>query len=144
MQTLLWQVFRHRVFIPRLLKEPTLGSHLSKEFASTGLKLLQNVLAQIQLPILLCQWPPLPMIMKAEIQVSTPCMLPLLHLTICQCSRPPEWPAKTNLPIHSSGKLKLMNQSCLIQDVITESFTFLHTSIVLVHAFPDPTLTSTS
>ena len=40
MQTLLRQEFRHRVFIPRLLKEPTLGSHLSKEFASTGLKLL--------------------------------------------------------------------------------------------------------
>ena len=40
MQTPLRQVFRHRVFIPRLLKEPTSGSHMSKEFTSTGLKLL--------------------------------------------------------------------------------------------------------
>ena len=36
-----------------------------------------------------------------------------------------------------------MDQSRLIRDVITESFTFLRASIVLVHAFPDPTLTGT-
>jgi|ERR1700761_3893795 len=56
---------------------------------------------------------------------------------------PPEWPAKMNLHINSSGKLKLMDQSHLIQDVITESFTFLCASIILVHVFPDPTLTGT-
>jgi hypothetical protein len=36
-----------------------------------------------------------------------------------------------------------MDQSRLIRDVITESFTFLHASIILEHAFPDPVLTGT-
>jgi hypothetical protein len=38
MQTPLCQVFRCRVLIPRLIKEPTSDSHVSEEFVSTGLK----------------------------------------------------------------------------------------------------------
>jgi hypothetical protein len=36
-----------------------------------------------------------------------------------------------------------MDQSRLIRDVITESFTFLCASIILEHTFPDPVLTGT-
>ncbi|KAN0134252.1 hypothetical protein V8E53_008024 [Lactarius tabidus] len=56
---------------------------------------------------------------------------------------PPEWPAETNLRTNRSGKLKLMDQSRLIRDIIMESFTFLRASIILEHAFPDPVLTGT-
>jgi hypothetical protein len=53
------------------------------------------------------------------------------------------WPAETDLSVPSSGRMKLREQSQVIQDAITASFPFLHASIVVVHAFPDALLTMT-
>ncbi|KAN0137667.1 hypothetical protein V8E53_004492 [Lactarius tabidus] len=52
-----------------------------------------------------------------------------------------EWPAETNLQICGS-KIKLMDQSRIIRDMITRSFPFLRASIVLENSFPDPLLTA--
>ena len=53
-----------------------------------------------------------------------------------------EWPAETDLVLNE-GKMRLKDQSAVVQDTVTASFPYLHAFIVLDHAFPDGVITAT-
>ncbi|KAH8994679.1 hypothetical protein EDB86DRAFT_3078043 [Lactarius hatsudake] len=50
------------------------------------------------------------------------------------------WPIETDMFLPSSGKVRLMHQTPIVRATITNAFDFLHASIVLEQAFPDPLL----
>ena len=53
------------------------------------------------------------------------------------------WPVDTDLHFSSGlGKVKLTDQTPIVQATITDAFDFLHASIIFEHAFPDALLTS--
>ncbi|KAF8266161.1 hypothetical protein EI94DRAFT_1803486 [Lactarius quietus] len=56
---------------------------------------------------------------------------------------PVKWPAETNLVIPDSNRIKLKDQSEVIQETVMDSLAFLHASIMLEHAFPDGLQTMT-
>ncbi|KAF8262615.1 hypothetical protein EI94DRAFT_1704624 [Lactarius quietus] len=49
---------------------------------------------------------------------------------------PVKWPAETNLVIPDSNRIKLKDQSEVIQETVTDSLAFLRASIMLEHVFP--------
>ena len=53
-----------------------------------------------------------------------------------------EWPAEMDLVLNE-GKMRLKDQSTVVQDTVTASFPYLHAFIVLDHAFPDGVITAT-
>ncbi|KAH9069504.1 hypothetical protein EDB83DRAFT_2518271 [Lactarius deliciosus] len=50
------------------------------------------------------------------------------------------WPVETDMYLRSSGKVKLMDQTPIVRATSTNAFDFLHASIILEQAFPDPLL----
>ena len=53
-----------------------------------------------------------------------------------------EWPAETDLVLNE-GKMRLKDQSAVVQDTVMASFPYLHVFIVLDHAFPDGVIMAT-
>ncbi|KAI9447601.1 hypothetical protein H4582DRAFT_2068214 [Lactarius indigo] len=51
-----------------------------------------------------------------------------------------QWPVETDIHACSSGKVKLTDQTHIVRSTTTNAFHFLHASIILTQAFPDPSL----
>ncbi|KAH9173495.1 hypothetical protein EDB89DRAFT_699441 [Lactarius sanguifluus] len=51
-----------------------------------------------------------------------------------------QWPVETNMCLSSPTKAKLRDQTEIVRATTTNAFDFLHASILIKHAFPDPLL----